>query len=136
MATITAKTGLTYDISTIKSVNENVKSSAALDAKAGHLVFLDSTGTWVAYALTTDLSAYASKHDSSTGTTFGNYVGVLLEDVSLTTTAKNAKVAIAGDVYTAFVRSAGITAAKCSDLLLRNFSKNQTSIVFLDAKEM
>lgn len=132
MATISAKTDLTYDISTILSVNEQVKGTAALEAKAGHLVFQDaSTGVWTAYALSASLSTYAATADA-----VGAYVGVLLEDVTLSTTATKARVAIAGTVYTAFVRNAGITADKCSDTLLRNFMKNQTSIVFLDAKEM
>lgn len=132
MATIEAKTKLTYDISKVKSVDEMVKSSAALEAKAGHLVFQDaSTGVWTAYALATSLTTYATTADS-----VGGYVGVLLEDVSLSSSPTKARIAIAGDVYIAYVRGAGITADKCPDALLRGFTKNQTSIVFLDAKEM
>ena len=128
---IKAFTDLSYDISTIKSVDEMVKGSASFEAKAGHLVFQDvSTGVWTAYALSASLNSYASTAD-----TVGGYVGVLLEDATLTTAAKKLRVAIAGDVYVDFIRNAGITADKCSDALLRAFTKNQTAIVFLDAKK-
>lgn len=128
---IKAFTDLNYDITKLKSVDEMVKGSASFEAKKGHLVFQDaSTGVWTGYALSASLASYATSADA-----VGGYVGVLLEDAALTTSPKKLRVAIAGEVYIDFIRNAGITAEKCSDALLRAFTKNQTAIVFLDAKK-
>lgn len=130
--TIKAHTNLNYDVSTIKSVNEQLKATTALEAKAGHIVFQDpSTGIWTAYALSASLAGY--KASVSDGTINAPYVGVLLEDANLSTSPKKAKIAIAGIVYKDFIRDAGITESNCPDTLLRTFSGIQTQILFLDA---
>lgn len=62
-------------------------------------------------------------------------VGVLAEDVTLTTTGAKARVIEAGIVYLQAVRDAGITADKIADDVIRNYSANLSAIVFDDYKK-
>ena len=124
--TIRAATNPTYDVTNIKSVNESLKGTTTLEAKKGHLVFKDrATGIWTAYALSATLSAYQTTADAP-----GPYVGVLLEDMSLTSSPQKARIAIGGTVYISFIRDAGIDESHCSNDLLINFMQ-QTQIQFL-----
>ena len=129
--TIKAAANPTYDVTNIKSVIEPLKGTTAIDAKKGHLVFKDrANGVWTAYALSAALTAY-----QTTGDAPGPYVGVLLEDMSLTTSPQKAKIAIGGTVYITFVRDAGIDEAHCSNDLLINFMQ-QTQVQFLSTENI
>ena len=87
----------TFDVEGAVSAVVNVKASAGtIAAKRGHLVACIS-GTWTAYPTTATplVEGYSA-------------VGVLLEDVSLTTTVTKARVLYAGQVWEQFIRDAGI----------------------------
>lgn len=129
--TIKAAANPTYDVTNIKSVIEPLKGTTAIDAKKGHLVFKDrANGIWTAYALSAALTAYQTTADAP-----GPYVGVLLEDMSLTTSPQKAKIAIGGTVYITFIRDAGIDEAHCSNDLLINFMQ-QTQVQFLSTENI
>ena len=129
--TIKAAANPTYDVTNIKSVIEPLKGTTAIDAKKGHLVFKDrANGVWTAYALSAALTAYQTTADAP-----GPYVGILLEDMSLTTSPQKAKIAIGGTVYITFVRDAGIDEAHCSNDLLINFMQ-QTQVQFLSTENI
>lgn len=113
-------------VDTIKSRDVTVKASAGtIEAKAGHLVFKQTDGTYKAYPVST-----ASGSISDT-----DYVGVLGEDATLKTTGAVVRVIESGIVYLNAVREAGITADKISDDVIRMFSANRTAIVFDDFKK-
>lgn len=116
-----------YDISSITSADVSVKGVAAGDFKAGHLIFMGADGTYVANAVDTDLTDTAAPTDA---------VAVLLEDVTLGTTASTARAILAGKVWYDFIRDAGITEESCPDWLLQSYSAKQSAILFVDAKEV
>lgn len=98
-ATNIAMGNRTYEDALSYKVNV-VASAGTIAAKKGHLLAMIS-GAWTAYAASTDAA-------SQTGI---QAIGVLLEDASLTTTAKACQVMYAGKVWEQFVRDAGITAS-------------------------
>lgn len=105
-----ATPGRTYDSETALSVVASVSTaSGTVNAKAGHLLAHTASG-WVAAAVATN----------PLGTTGINGLGVLLEDASLGTTAKNVQVMYYGFVSLDFIREAGFTAAVVSDDALIN----------------
>lgn len=113
-------------VDTIRSRDVTVKAaSGTINAKAGHLVFKQADGSYKAYALSTTSSTITDMVA----------VGVLAEDVTLTTTGAKARVIEAGIVYLQAVRDAGITADKIADDVIRNYSANLSAIVFDDYKK-
>ena len=124
--TTIAMTRPKWVVDTIRSRDVTIKSaSGTINAKAGHLVFKQADGSYKAYALST----------ASSTITDMVAVGVLAEDVTLTTTGAKARVIEAGIVYLQAVRDAGITADKIADDVIRNYSANLSAIVFDDYKK-
>lgn len=124
--TTIAMTRPKWVVDTIRSRDVIVKAaSGTINAKAGHLVFKQADGSYKAYALST----------ASSTITDMVAVGVLAEDVTLTTTGAKARVIEAGIVYLQAVRDAGITADKIADDVIRNYSANLSAIVFDDYKK-
>ncbi len=111
----------TFDVEGAVSAIVGVKSSAeTLSAKRGHLL-VNVAGVWTAYPATTDPIATATGYLA---------VGVLLEDVTLNkTTAVNARVLYAGQVWEQFIRDAGIAKTVVSMETLRTAAGH---IVFKD----
>jgi hypothetical protein len=106
---------------TIRSRDVTVKSSTGtIAAKPGHLVFRQEDGTYKAYPVSTAASAI-----TETG-----YVGVLGQEVTLTTTGAKARVIESGIVYIEAIRDAGITSAKIGDEVIRTYTADRTAIVF------
>lgn len=104
IATTIAPGNRTYDGAGMLSYKVGVvASTGTIAAKAGHLVALVS-GAWTAYAVGTDATA-------QTGV---KAIGILLEDASLSTTAKECQVMYAGKAWEQFVRDAGITSSVTS----------------------
>ena len=103
-ATNITKGNRTFDVEGALSYKVNVvASTGTIAAKKGHLLAMIS-GAWTAYAVGTD----------ATEQTGVQAIGVLLEDASLSTTAKACQVLYAGKVWEQFVRDAGITATVTS----------------------
>ena len=124
--TTIAMTRPKWVVDTIRSRDVTVKAaSGTTNAKAGHLVFKQADGSYKAYALSTTSSTITDMVA----------VGVLAEDVTLTTTGAKARVIEAGIVYLQAVRDAGITADKIADDVIRNYSANLSAIVFDDYKK-
>lgn len=101
-ATNIAMGNRTYEDALSYKVNV-VASEGTISAKKGHLLAMIS-GAWTAYAASTDAASQIGIQA----------IGVLLEDASLTTTAKACQVMYAGKVWEQFVRDAGITASTTS----------------------
>lgn len=124
--TTIAMTRPKWVVDTIRSRDVTVKAaSGTINAKVGHLVFKQADGSYKAYALSTTSSTITDMVA----------VGVLAEDVTLTTTGAKARVIEAGIVYLQAVRDAGITADKIADDVIRNYSANLSAIVFDDYKK-
>ena len=88
--TTIAMTRPKWVVDTIRSRDVTVKAaSGTINAKAGHLVFKQADGSYKAYALST----------TSATITDMVAVGVLAEDVTLTTTGAKARVIEAGIPY-------------------------------------
>lgn len=99
-ATTINRVNRTFDNAGALSYKVNVvASTGTINARKGHLLAMIA-GVWTAYAVGTDVTA-------QTGV---QALGVLLEDASLSTTAKAVQVLYAGKVWEQFVRDAGITA--------------------------
>ena len=124
--TTIAMTRPKWVVDTIRSRDVTVKAaSGTSNAKGGHLVFKQADGSYKAYALSTTSSTITDMVA----------VGVLAEDVTLTTTGAKARVIEAGIVYLQAVRDAGITADKITDDVIRNYSTNLSKIIFDDYKK-
>ena len=109
-----------WDAETLKSRDVDVKASAGtIEAMAGHLLYKQADGSYKAYPVATAVED-------------AGFVGVLGEDVKLSTTAKKCRVIEAGIVYIQAVRDAGIAATKVSDEAIRDYSANKTAITFVD----
>ena len=112
-----------WDVATIKSRDVVVKAaSGTIEAMAGHLLYKQADGSYKAYATSTAISDEG-------------FVGVLAEDVKLTTTGATCRVIESGYVYVDAVRQAGIEASKVSDDALFSYSANKTQITFIDYKK-
>lgn len=132
---ITRWGGLTYDLPSIYSEEVVIRSTAAVSAKAGHLLFWNSTNKgYEAFAAATDLTAKT-----------GIPVVVLMEDVEIPayTPAEEepetpasgeiaAKAIISGRVYKDFVRAAGIEETALPD---SSFSTLGGKVIFLGTED-
>lgn len=133
---ITRWGGLTYDLPIIYSEEVVIRSTAAVSAKAGHLLFWNSTNKgYEAFAAATDLTAKT-----------GIPVVVLMEDVEIPaytpeddgppeTPASGeitAKAIISGRVYKDFVRAAGIEETALPD---SSFSTLGGKVIFLGTED-
>lgn len=118
----------------IISKEATVIAGSSLNAKAGHLLFMDITnGKYKAEALTTSLIP-----TTNTGTATDKFTGpvaVLLEDAALSTGDTTCKVIVFGTVYYEMVRAAGIDETKCPDWLLDKFSALQSGVRFIGKEE-
>ena len=110
-----------YDISSIKTKLVTVNTAGVVNAKAGHLLFWDTTKKkFTASATGTDLSKQATR------------CVVLLEDADFqTTTDKTVQAIVAGTVYDSFVYGSGITTDDIADLSALN-----SGVTFLNRKEV
>lgn len=118
-----------FELSSIKSITVKAKSAAPLNAKAGHLLFLNTAdGTYTAPALSTDFTNTTNLPKTA--------CVILLEDASLSTVAKNVRAIYAGNVFESFIREAGFDDEEtCPLWILQMISSQLSNVVILDEKE-